>query len=497
MASWLRRRQNHRTRRQALLVWAAILAGACAVGPDYKRPAAPQPAAFKELPGEDSTLAAEWKAAQPQDAQLRGKWWEAFGDPALNTLEEQAGTANQSVLQADAQFRAARAAVRAIRADLFPTVTAGASATRTRVSSNRATVQRATAASAATGTFVDYQLPIDLSYEADVWGRVRRNIEAGVATARASAADLQAVLLSVQAELAVDYFALHGSDADRRLLDATVTAYEQALQLTTNRFNQGVASGSDVEQARTQLATTRAQATEIDVARSQYEHAIAILAGKPPSDLTIPSAPLATTPPAIPLELPSALVERRPDVAAAERRVAAANAQIGVAKSAFFPTVSLGLQGGFESSTLAKLLTWPSHFWSIGPALAETVFDAGRRHALTDQAVANYDADVAAYRENVLTAFQDVEDNLATLRVLADEATQQDEAVASAERSLALANNRYVAGVAAYLEVITAQSALLANQRTSVEILTRRMTASVLLIKALGGGWSTAALPRD
>ena len=462
----------------------AAMTGGCIVGPDYKRPPVAQPAAFKEQPAETDTLAVQWKQAQPGDEAIRSNWWEAFQDPVLDDLEQQVLVSNQNVAQADAAFRAARAAVRGVRAELFPTVTAGASADFAHSSANRALTRGLT-----TGTTRDYQLPIDFSYEADVWGRVRRSVEAAVANAQASAADLQSVLISMRSELATDYFQLRGLDAQRRLLDATIGAYQTALQLTTNRYNQGVVSGSDVAQAQTQLEMTRAQATDLGVARAELEHAIAILAGKPPADLTVAPSATEAAPPAIPLALPSELVERRPDVAAAERRVAAANAQIGVAKAAFFPTLALSATAGLESSTLANLLTWPSRFWSLGPSLVETALDGGRRRAITAQAQASYDASVAAYRQNVLTAFQDVEDNLAALRILAAEAAEQAGAVQSAERSLALADNRYRAGTTTYLEVITAQSVALSNQRTAVDIATRRLTASVLLIKALGGGW--------
>jgi NodT family efflux transporter outer membrane factor (OMF) lipoprotein len=467
----------------------ALLCAACAVGPGYRRPPVTMPALFKERPSPDSTLASEWRVAQPSDDVVRAKWWETLQDPVLNGLEEQVAISNQTVAQAEAQFRAARAAIRNARADLFPTVTAGASATRSRASATRGQVP------VATGTIVDYQLPIDFSYEADVWGRVRRNVEAGVASAQATAADVQTALLSSRAELAVDYFELRGLDAQTALLRATIAAYERAVQLTKARYDQGVASGVDLAQAQTQLDTTRVQATDLEVARAQFEHAIAMLVGKAPADLTIPPAPIDVPPPAIPLTIPSQLLERRPDVAAAERRVAAANAQIGVATAAFFPTLALTASGGVESSSLATLLELPSRFWAIGPSLIQTVFDAGRRRSLRDQAVANYDGTVAAYRQSVLTAFQDVEDSLAASRVLAEEAVQARNAVASANRSLALANNRYVGGVTTYLEVITAQTAALANQITAADVQTRRMTASVLLIKALGGGWTTADLP--
>lgn len=466
-----------------------LLSAACAVGPGYKRPLMPMPSAFKEYPSPDSTLAAEWHVAQPSDDAIRAKWWETFQDPLLNAFEERVAISNQTVAQAEAQFRAARAAIRNARADLFPTVTAGVSATRLHASSTRGSVP------VAAGTIVDYQLPIDFSYEADLWGRVRRSVEASVAGAQATSADVQTALLSSRAELAVDYFELRGLDAQFALLRATVAAYDRAVQLTRARHDQGVASGVDLAQAQTQLDTARVQATDLQVARAQFEHAIAILVGEAPADLTIPPATIDVPPPAIPITLPSRLVERRPDVAAAERRVAEANAQIGVAQAAFFPTLALTASGGLESSGLTTLLTLPSRFWAIGPSLVGTLFDGGRRKALKDQAVANYDGTVAAYRQNTLTAFQDVEDNLAAVRVLADEALQVGDAVESANLSLELANNRYVGGVTTYLEVITAQTTLLTNQITAADVLTRRMTASVLLIKALGGGWTTADLP--
>jgi NodT family efflux transporter outer membrane factor (OMF) lipoprotein len=478
-----------RTKGCTSAVAVALLCTACAVGPNYQRPPAAMPSSFKEAPAPGSTLAAEWQSAQPKDDVVRAKWWETFQDPLLNTLEEQVAVSNQTVAQAEAQFRAARAAIRTARADLFPTVTAGASATRSRSSATRGSVP------VAVGTIVDYQLPIDFSYEADLWGRVRRNVESSVATAQATSADVQTALLSSQAELALDYFSLRGLDAQIALLQATLEAYQRAVQLTRARYDQGVASGVDVAQAQTQLDTTRVEATDLQVARAQFEHAIAILAGKAPADLTIPAAAIEQPPPAIPVTLPSRLVERRPDVAAAERRMAAANAQIGVATAAFFPTLALSASGGVESSKVSTLLSLPSRFWAIGPSLAETVFDGGRRRSLKEQAVANYDATVAVYRQNTLTAFQDVEDNLAALRVLADEALQARDAVVSANRSLELANNQYAGGITSYLDVLTAQTATLTNQVAEAQVLTRRMTASVLLIKALGGGWSTADLP--
>jgi len=479
--------QRNQAARWSLLACLGFMAAACTVGPNYKTPTTDIPAAFKEQPPA-GVAPGDWKPAQPQDALQRGKWWEIFGDPQLNALEEQVSVSNQTLAQAEAQFRGARAAVREARAGLFPTVNAGASVTNSRASAS-------STGSKSGGTTTVYQVPIDVSYEADVWGRVRRQIEANVATAQASAADVEAVRLSLQAELAADYFQLHGLDQQRQLLDTAIVGYQKTLQINVNRHNQGVASGADVAQAETQLETTRAQAIDLGVARSQLEHAIAILTGKPPAELTIAVAPLGVAPPAIPLELPGELLQRRPDIAAAERRVAAANAQIGVATAAYYPSLSLSASGGFASSTLSNLFSLPNRFWSIGTQLLATVFDAGRRRAVTAEAQAAYEANVAAYRESVLTAFQNVEDNLAELRILSDEATQQAAAVAAAERSLTLAQNRYNGGITSYLEVVTAENAALANERTAVDIAARRLIASVNLVKALGGGWKADQLP--
>jgi NodT family efflux transporter outer membrane factor (OMF) lipoprotein len=466
------------------------MTAACAVGPNYKRPEAPVPAAFKEQPAE-APAPGEWKPAQPKDDASRGRWWEIFGDPFLNELEQQVSVSNQTVAQAEAQFRGARAAARGARSALFPTATLGASASRSRPSANTASAPPGSSPATAN----DFQAPLDLSYELDVWGRIRRNLEANIASAQASAADLESTRLSLQAELATDYFLLRGFDAEKLLLDTTVAAYEKALQLTMNRYNQGVVSGVDVAQAQTQLFSTRALAVDLGLARTQLEHAIAILVGKAPGDFAITPSPAAGTPPPIPAALPSELLERRPDIAAAERRVASANAQVGVAEAAFFPTLLLAATGGFEASSVAKWFNWPSRFWSLGASLVGTVFDGGKRKAATEQAVAFYDAAVAGYRQDVLTAFLEVEDNLAALRLLADEGTLQADAATAAERSLALAQNRYQGGITSYLEVVTAQSTALANERTAVQIATRRMTASVNLVKALGGGWRSSDLP--
>ena len=341
----------------------------------------------------------------------------------------------------------------------------------------------------------DFQLPLAVSWEADVWGRVRRNVETSVATAQASAADLEAVRLSLHAELALDYFLLRGADAEKRLLETNVAAYEKALQLTLNRYRQGVVSGVDVALARTQLEATRAQATDVGIARAQLEHAIAILVGKPPADFTLPPDLAEVRPPAIPVGLPSELLERRPDVAAAERRMAAANAQIGVATAAFFPRLLFSATGGWQSADIAKFFSAPSLFWSVGAALAETLFDAGKRRSVEEQARATYDGAVATYRADVLAALAQVEDSLAALRLLSQEARQQAAAVAAAERSVTMSRNRYEGGVTTYLEVVTAQAAALSIERVAVDIRTRQMTASVSLITALGGAWSPTDQP--
>lgn len=464
----------------AALVLGLLLCG-CTVGPRYSRPQAASAPEYKETPP-------NWKQAQPADQIVRGKWWEIFQDPQLNALEEQVSVSNQNLKAAQAQFLQARALVRLNRADLYPTVTAGASASRHRLSLN----------SPLTGTttnYTDLVLPADVTYEADVWGRVRRTVEAARANAQASAADLEAVSLSVHAELAADYFQLRTLDAEERLLSTTVTAFEKALELTDNRYKGGVASGVDVAQAQTQLETTRALAIDIMVQRQLFEHAIAALAGQPASSFTIPASPWDTPPPAIPPGLFSDLLERRPDVASSERHIAAANAQIGIARAAYFPQLSLNATAGFESGSISKWLDGPSGFAAAGISALVTVFDAGRRRAVSEQAQAAYDQAVANYRQTVLTSFQEVEDNLAALRILEDEAKTQAAAVNAAEHSLQLSNNRYKGGVVTYLEVITAQSTALNNQRAAVDILRRRMNATVLLIKALGGGWNASSLP--
>ena len=454
----------------------------CTVGPKYQRPAAEIPPAYKE--------AGNWKQAQPNEQNLGGNWWEMFQDPQLNALELQVNVSNQNLKAAEAQYTQARAVLRYNRAAYFPTIDGSASATRNRISDHRP------ASVVANGlTYNDYQIPLELSYEVDVWGRVRRTVESYREQAQASAADLATVNLSMHAQLALDYFQARTLDAEEQLLNSTVTQYAQALDLIESRFAGGIASELEVEQARTQLETTRAQAIDVGVARAQFEHAVAILIGKPPAEFSLAALPLTAPPPPIPPGLPSELLERRPDIAAAERRMAAANAQIGVAKAAYYPTISLGATGGFESGVITTLISGPSILWSAGGSAIMPLFDAGRRRANMDQAIAFYDQTVANYRETVLTGFQQVEDNVAALRILENEAQVQNKAVVAARRYLELANTRYVGGVTSYLEVTTAQSAALSDELAAVNILGRRMVDAVTLVQALGGGWDRTALP--
>jgi NodT family efflux transporter outer membrane factor (OMF) lipoprotein len=468
-----------------------LFATACTPGPKYAKPTVPTPPAYKELAPTAAGAQGEWKASQPQDQALRGKWWEIFHDPQLNALEERVDVSNQNLKIAEAQYRQARDLIRINRSGLYPTVSAGPYITGEQLSKNAPNPS-----GKAGQTQGDFVLPFDLSYEVDAWGRIHLTVQSATASAQASAADLETARLSIHAELAVDYFTLRGLDAQKQLLDSTVVAYQKALDFNTNRYNGGLAAKVEVAQAATQLETTQAQDIDVGVQRAQFEHAIAALVGQPASTFSIPVMPLNEPPPAIPVGVPSDLLQRRPDIAADERRVAAANAEIGLAKTAYYPTLTLSAAAGLEGSSITNWFAWPSHLFAVGPTLLETLYDAGRRHAFTDQAWAAYDANVAAYRQNVLTAFQEVEDNLAGLRILDEESKKENQAVQSAELSLTLSTNRYKGGLVTYLEVITAQSAALSNERTAVDLLTRRMNSTVLLIKALGGGWDVSKLPQ-
>lgn len=450
----------------------------CTAGPNYVRPPVETPSAYKE--------AQAWKQAEPRDERPRGNWWEAFNDPQLDALVTQVAITNQTIKAAEARVREARALTDAARAAFFPIVTANASATRS--SSPGGTIVGGTVG-ASRGIRNTYNVALDVNWEIDLWGRVRRTVEASEASGEASVADLEAAKLSAQAQLAEDYFLLRVQDAQIQLLNDTVVAYERSLQLTRNQYAVGVVGRADVAQAETQLKSTQAQAIDAAVQRAQLEHAIAVLIGKPPADFSIAAEAVPTVFPVIPVELPSELLERRPDIAAAERRAAAANAQIGVAESAFFPSLTLSATGGFQSSLFSQLFTLPSRYWSLGPQLAQVIFDAGLRRAQTAQAIATYDENVANYRQTVLAGFQEVEDNLAALKILEQEAAVQDEAVRTARESLAIVLNQYRAGIANYLAVVVIQAAALNNERTALSILSRRLTASVVLIKALGGGW--------
>jgi NodT family efflux transporter outer membrane factor (OMF) lipoprotein len=462
---------------RTIIIFCLLLPVGCTVGPDYVRPTPVEtmPTTFKELQG--------WKVAQPRDGKITERWWEIYHDPVLNSLEEQVAISNLNVAVVEAQFRQARALVQAAKAGYFPSLTVGASATRSQSSKNP------TAGSSAGSTVSNFQLPLDLTWELDLWGRIRRGVEASQATAQASAADLAAATLSAQAELAGDYFQLRILDAQKQLLDATTTVYRKSLELTKNRYDAGVAAKSDVLQAETQLKSTEAQTIDLGVQRAQLEHAIALLIGKPPAAFSLLSSSSATAIPLIPTGLPSELLERRPDIASSERKMAAANAQIGIARAAYFPTIRLSAAAGLEASSLASLFAWPSRFWSVGSAVSETLFDGGLRKAQSDQARAAYDVTVAAYRETVLTAFQGVEDNLAALRILEEETRVQDQAVQAAQQVVTITANQYQAGTVAYLNVLVAQSTALANERTALGLAGQRLAASVLLVKALGGGW--------
>ena len=459
----------------------AFLAG-CAAGPDYVRPQIEAPAQYKELQG--------WRQAEPRDALPRGSWWTMFGDRELDALMARVDLSNQTLRAAEARFRQSRALADQARAALFPALSANASATRSKSPS------LSNQPSFAVGAVNNYNVALNTSWELDVWGRVRRSVEAGEAGWQASAADLEAARLSAYAALAQNYFALRVADATRQVLEDTVAAYARTLELTRNRYAAGVVARVDVVQAEVQWKSARAQLVDVGVERAQLEHAIALLVGEAPAAFSIERAPFAASMPAIPVGLPSELLERRPDIAAAERNAAAANARIGVAQAAFFPTITLSGAAGFRSTDSANLFTTPSRFWSLGGALAQAVFDGGLREAQKQQAIAVYDEDAATYRQTVLTAFQEVEDNLAALRILEEEARLQDEVVQAARHALELTTNQYQAGIVSYLNVISAQTTLLSNERTASSLLGRRLTASVALVKASGGGWSAESLPR-
>ena len=462
-------------RRYVIAAAVAAVLAACTVGPEYRRPEVSTPESYRGAGG-------DWKRAQPADGVPRGSWWEMFGDPKLNTLAKRVEVSNQTVRAAEARFRQAQALVRQARADQFPVVAGGAAANRGRPPGSGA---RATNS---------YELGLDAAWEPDLWGRVSRSIEASEAAWQGSAADLESVRLSALAALVQNYIALRTVDMQAQLLKDTVAAFQRSLDLTRNRYAVGVAAKADVVLAEVQLKSGQADLAELGVQRAQLEHAIALLTGEPASTFSLAPAPLAAVMPKIPVGIPSELLERRPDIAAAERRVAAANARIGVAESAFYPSLTLSASGGFRNARFTDLLSAPSRFWAIGAALAQLLFDGGAREAVTDQARAAHDEEVALYRQTVLTGFQEVEDNLAALRILEEEAALQDAVVRGARQSVEFALNQYKSGTVNFLNVIVLQAAALNQERAAVNLLGRRLAASVLLVKALGGGWDSAAL---
>lgn len=469
-----------------LSVAALMISCGCMVGPNYRRPPAPVPAAFKEKPPDG------WKEAEPNDAALKGKWWEIYNDPQLNALEDQVNISNQNVLQAEAQYRSARATVQIARAALYPLVAAEPSASAQK---GGATPAGAAGLGNSKPIITAYEIPFDVSWQPDLWGNIRRNVRANAETAQASEAQLENVKLTYQADLAQDYFQLHGTDGDIALLQSTVDSYTGFLKLTQARHQSGVASGADVAQAETQLDSAKEQLIDLGVARAQYEHAIAILIGKPPSELSIEQRPLKGLPPQVPVAFPSTLLERRPDIAMSERQMAALNEQVGIAEAAYYPQVTLGGGIGLANSAFLSLFTWAGRFWSASGGATETLFDAGKRRAQVNVAKANFDAGMASYRQTVLTAFQQVEDNLAALRILEQETGATEETVKAAQTALDITVAQYKAGTANYLQVETQQTALFAEQEALVNLLTRRMVSSVLLVEALGGGWDSSQLP--
>ncbi|MDD5460033.1 MAG: efflux transporter outer membrane subunit [Methylococcales bacterium] len=461
------------------LLLTSLLSG-CTVGPDYVRPQAAIPANFKEVKG--------WKQAQPRDHLLPGRWWEIFKDDRLNSLEEQVVNANQSIAQAEAQYRQAQHLVQSARSSYFPTANVTGSANYFRAASGQSVAVR--------GVKYLFGTAVGIAWEPDLWGSVRRQVESNTGNAQAIAATLQALQLSTQAALADNYFQLRTLDAQRILLDETVAAYQRTVEITQNRYAVGIVAKTDVVQAEAQLKSASAQAIDLGVQRAALEHAIAVLTGKTPAEFSLSSIPLDITPPSVPVSLPSELLERRPDIASAERKIAAANAQIGVAKAAFFPSLNLASSNGYQSNNLSTLFNAASRYWALGPAgAALTLLDGGAKNAQYKQAIDALDASIAFYKQTVLTGFQEVEDNLAALRVFEEEAKVQDEAVIAARQALTMTTNQYQAGTVSYVNVMTAQTAALSNQQTAVQLMGERLTASVLLVKALGGGWNVAMLP--
>jgi len=457
----------------------AVFLSACAVGPDYKKPEMTTPAQFKQAEG--------WRQAAPSDALARGAWWELYGDAQLNGLVEKLNSSNQTVAQFEAQYRQAKALVRSARGAFFPTLDLSASKNR---SSQGTGSSSSSLTSSSSGIRDTYSTQLGVSWEADVWGKLRRGLEADKASAQASLADLASMQLSLQSELVQNYLQLRVIDEQKRLLESTVDAYQRSLTMTQNQYRAGISGKDAVAQAQTQLKTTQADLIDLIWQRAQFENAIAVLMGQAPADFNLAATTAIPALPQIPLELPSQLLERRPDIAAAERSVMAANANIGVAKAAYYPDLTLSMSGGYSSSTFTNWISLPNRFWSVGPQLAMTLFDGGQRSAEVDRTEAVYDQTVAQYRQTVLNGFQEVENYLVQLKVYEDEAGVRTEALMSARESLRLTNNQYKAGLIAYLDVVNVQTTALSNERSVLTLLQSRLIASVQLIAALGGGWS-------
>ena len=483
------------TRFTLIAAFVLILAG-CSVGPRYRPQVTQAPSVYKQSPAQFKESETDvWKVAEPSDAMLRGNWWEIFNDPELNALEEQLNIDNQNIKQFFQNFMAARAIVREARAQLFPTATATPSYRRSGSSANLGSSFSFSTGARSGLTSTLYSFPADVSWTADLWGRIRKTVQEEQYLAQLSAADLENERLTEQASLATFFFEIRGQDALQKVLNDTVEADKKSLELTRAQYDAGIADQISVVQAQVTLESAQATAINLGIARAQFEHAIAVLLGKPASEFSIPVRPMITAPPPIPIGVPSQLLERRPDIAAAERNMAAANAEIGIAKTAYFPTLNLTSTGGFESSALKQLFEWPSRFWSIGGSLPETIFEGGLRRATVDQFVATYNAALAAYRQTVLTAFQQVEDGLASVRILSQQIQQNQQAVASAQTFLELEMGRYETGLDPYIDVVIAQTTLLNNQQSLISAQISQMTSAVQLITALGGGWDRSELP--
>jgi NodT family efflux transporter outer membrane factor (OMF) lipoprotein len=472
-----------------------LLLSGCLVGPNYQRPSAPVTPTYKEAPPTSYSESKEWSQAHPNEAADRGKWWQVYNDATLDALEDQVAIGNQNLKAYEAQYLEARDVVRAARASLRPTVSLGPAITASGSGSGLYSTGTGTAVKTTSSVAAFYSLPVDVSWTADIWGSIRRTVRADIATAQADAAQVANARLSYQASLASDYFLLRGQDATKDLLEKTVKSYAEYLQLTRDRYDAGVASDADVAQAEAQLEGARASLVDVEVNRTAYEHAIAILTGKPPAEFSVEFGIRNAPPPRIPEGVPSALLQRRPDIALYERQVAAANEEIGVAKAAYYPTVTLSAGGGLQSTSISNWFTWPARYWSAGPSASELIYDGGRRRAQVAETQHAYDATVANYRQTVLTAFQQVEDYMAALRVLENEQTVEARAVSAATRSLDVSTEQYKAGTVNYLNVLSAQTVMFGDQLSLLDILTRRLTYSVSLIEALGGGWDASELP--